>query len=93
MAKIKKKYRRFPKLEASEVSGEFFIVDDLNRSIQSLGQTGSALWRLLDEPKSRGECIAVFAAAFPDEPAENIKKIVRDGLKSLVKKGVIYSHR
>ena len=47
-----KKYRKFPKLIAHEIDGEFFVVNDTLGSIHSLGRIDSAVWRLLDEPQS-----------------------------------------
>jgi hypothetical protein len=85
-----KKYRKFHNLDSREIEGDFFVVDNLAGSIHSLGQSGSAVWRLLDEPLSKKDCMTVFDKAFPQEGEEKIKALVNEIFSSLEEKGLIY---
>ncbi len=47
-----------------------------------LNATGTALWRLLEQPAAFGELTAIFAAGFPDRDAEalasDLSSLIRD---------------
>lgn len=90
MTKTNKKYRRFPNLGVEEVDGEFFVIDDIQSKIHSLGQTGSAVWRLLDAPHTRPECLQVFAEAFPDNSKEEIEILLNKSIDDMESLGIIY---
>lgn len=63
--------RRVEGIVERERGGQAFLADPDEEVIFALNPTGSALWRLIDEPLSFEEIVAVFAAAFPDQdPAE-----------------------
>jgi Coenzyme PQQ synthesis protein D (PqqD) len=90
MAQTEKKFRKFPKLISREVEGEFFVCDDVMGKIHSLGQVGSALWRLLNSPRSREDCLKVFGEAFPEENKKRIEDLVDGAIAGLEEKGLIY---
>jgi hypothetical protein len=90
MANTERKFRKLPKLISREVGGVFFIADDVLGKIHSLGELGSAIWRLLDEPQSREDCIQVFKAAFPDDDDDRIKELVDDAISGLKDKGLVH---
>ena len=90
MAETNKKYRRFPNLSVEEVDGELFVVDNIQNKIHSIGQVGSAVWRLLDAPHTRSECLQVFFEAFPDNNKEEIELLLYKTIDDMENKGIIY---
>ena len=90
MTKAEKKYRRFHHLWAKEVEGEFFIVDDTLGKIHSLSQASSAVWRLLEQPQTKKECLKVFKDAFPNADMTNLEKLVTGTIAEMERGGLIY---
>ena len=90
MSRSDKKFRKFHNLDSREVEGEYFVIDNLEGSIHSLGQSGSAVWRLLDKPQSKKDCAEVFDKAFPQEGEEKIESLVDEIFALLDEKGLIY---
>ena len=90
MSGSKKKFRKFHNLDSREVDGEYFVVDNLAGSIHSLGRSGSAVWRLLDEPQSKKDCATVFEDGFPQEGEEKIEILIDEIFAMLEEKGLIY---
>jgi hypothetical protein len=90
MSRSDRKFRKLPKLVSREVGGELFVADDALGKVHSLGPLASAVWRLLDEPQSREDCVQVFKDAFPDDGDEHIKELVDGAIGGLEKKGLVY---
>ena len=55
------------------VGDQIFLVNPENEEIYHLNVTGTALWRLLAEPISLEDAIAVLQDAFPDEDRTDIE--------------------
>ena len=90
MVEPEKRYRRFHHLSAKEIDGEFFVVDDTLGKIHSLSQASSAVWRLLEEPQSKSECLKVFMDAFPEGDSVDIEKLVSGTIAEMERHGLIY---
>ena len=73
---------RHPGANARERGGQAFLTDAEEAVIFHLNATGTALWRLLEQPTPFGEIVAVFAAGFPDRDADalvsDLSRLVRD---------------
>ncbi len=80
---------RNPAIRATDVEGEFFLVEPESGQIFYLDRIASGLWRLLDEPQEEGEILATFREAFPDEPADRLEGEVAEALRGLVGDGLV----
>jgi hypothetical protein len=73
---------RDPAAEARERGGQAFLTDAEEAVIFHLNATGTALWRLLEQPAAFGELTAIFAAGFPDRDADalasDLSRLIRD---------------
>ncbi|MFQ5566760.1 MAG: PqqD family peptide modification chaperone, partial [Paracoccaceae bacterium] len=73
---------RDPGAEARERGGQAFLTDAEETVIFQLNATGTALWRLLEQPTDFGEIVATFAAAFPirdpEALASDLSRLIRD---------------
>ena len=78
------RYRRNPQVRATDVEGEFFLVEPTSGQIYYLDQVTSGLWRLLAEPMDRQELIATYRDAFPDQPAEQVAAEVGAALEEML---------
>lgn len=67
------RYRRNPEVRATDVEGEFFLVEPESGQIFYLDQVTSGLWRLLAEPLARDELVATYREAFPEQPPEKLE--------------------
>jgi hypothetical protein len=67
---------------ARERDGQAFLTDAEELVIFHLNATGTAIWRLLEEPAPFGEIFAIFSAGFPDrDPAElaaDLSRLIRE---------------
>jgi hypothetical protein len=90
MARSDRRLRKIPKLISREVDGEFFVIDDVAGRIHSLGQAGSAVWRLLDQPQSREDCVEVFSDAFPEHGRAKLEELVDGVIAQLDEAGLVY---
>ena len=65
-----------------ERGGQAFLTDAEEVVIFNLNATGTAVWRLLEQPPPFGELTAIFAAGFPDRDAEalagDLSRLIRD---------------
>ena len=78
------RYRRNPEVRATDVEGEFFLVEPQSGQIYYLDQVTSGLWRLLAEPLSPEELVETYATAFPDQAAERVAGEVTAALKEML---------
>ena len=78
------RYARNPKVRATDVDGEFFLVEPSTSEIFYLDAVASGLWRLLAEPQAEAELVATYREAFPDEPAERVGADVAAAIQTLL---------
>jgi hypothetical protein len=83
------RYRRNAEVRATDVEGEYFLVEPKSGQIYYLDQVSSGLWRLLAEPLSREELIETYAEAFPDQPAERVADEVAAALEEMLAGGLV----
>jgi hypothetical protein len=73
---------RHPGADARERGGQAFLTDAEEAVIFHLNATGTALWRLLEQPTAFGELAAIFTAGFPDRDpqslASDLTRLIRD---------------
>lgn len=73
---------RSPTVRAREHGGHAFLTDAEEFSIFTLNPTGAGVWRMLSEPTHFGDLVEVFAAAFPETDAGDLRAdlsaLVRD---------------
>lgn len=77
-------YVRNPRVRATDVDGEFFLVEPASGEIFYLDAVASGLWRLLAEPQEEAALVETYRAAFPEEPPERIGADVAAALRMLV---------
>jgi hypothetical protein len=83
------RYRRKAEVRATDVEGEYFLVEPQSGQIYYLDQVTSGLWRLLAEPLTREELIETYAEAFPDQPATQLARQVAAALEEMVAGGLV----
>jgi hypothetical protein len=73
---------RHPGADARERGDQAFLTDTEEEVIFHLNATGTALWRLLEQPMPFGDLAAVFTAGFPDRDAgalaSDLSRLIRD---------------
>jgi hypothetical protein len=73
---------RWPGADARERDGQAFLTDAEELVIFNLNATGTAVWRLVEQPTRFDEITAIFGAGFPDrDPAElaaDLSRLIRD---------------
>ena len=52
--------RQNDRLELREVEGQIFLIDEEGGKIHHLNETASAVWRLLETPRTRKEILSEF---------------------------------
>jgi len=65
-------FRRRGGIDETAVEDDLFLVMPDTQAIFHLNAVGSALWRLLAEPRTRSEAAAILSAAFPDVPPSQL---------------------
>jgi sensor domain CHASE-containing protein len=83
------RYRRAAEVGETLIDNEIFLVRAGSEGVFHLDATGAALWRLLADPLTAAEAIAVFAAAFPDIPPERLERDVTALLADLAARGLV----
>jgi len=78
------RYLRNPHVRATDVDGEFFLVEPGSGQIFYLDQVTSGLWRLLAEPLDRQALIETYREAFPEQPEARIAAEVGAALESMI---------
>ena len=81
-------YTRGPRIEERWIDDTAFLVDPATDALFQLNPTGSAVWRLLQEPTTLDTAAAALADAFPDILAERIRAEVRALLAELTRRGL-----
>jgi hypothetical protein len=82
-------YLRNPEITETKVGAEHFLADSKGAAIHNLNAVGSAVWRLMAEPKTVEELVDPLHAAFPDVPRGQIERDVRALLGSLEAKQLV----
>lgn len=83
------RYRRAAEVGKTLIDNEIFLVKAGSDDVFHLDATGAALWRLLADPLTAAAATAVFAAAFPDIPAERLERDVAALLADLSARGLV----
>lgn len=86
-------YTRRPGIIVKSLEDEVLLIDEVTDSIFNLNQMGTAVWNLLNEPRTIEEIVVVLQAAFPDISPEIIKKDTNRLLERLVDKGLLQIER
>ncbi|MEQ9334796.1 PqqD family protein [Thalassobaculum sp.] len=81
--------RRHPDALATELDGEAFLVRRDSDAILRLNPTATALWHALAEPATPEELAGLFAAAFPDVPADRLAADIDLALAALRAHGMV----
>jgi len=80
---------RHPGTQARERGGQAFLTDAGEAVIFHLNPTGTALWRLLEQPAAFGELTAIFAAGFPDRNADALASDLSALIRDLAANGLV----
>lgn len=83
------RYQRNPAVTATEVDGEFFLVEPDSGEIYYLDVLSSALWRLLEAPVEERAALATLKDAFPDTDDGQIERDLHAVLADLRAKKLI----
>ncbi len=65
-------WRRRTDISETPVEDDIFLVVPETEAIFHLNAVGTALWRLLAEPRSRDDLVSLLSAAFPDASSSAI---------------------
>jgi hypothetical protein len=89
MNKSNPTWRRRTDIAETPVEDDIFLVVPETEAIFHLNAVGTALWRLLAEPRSRDDLVSLLSAAFPDAPSTAIASDVDAFLTNLNLGGLI----
>ena len=81
--------QRAPKTEFREVGDDIFLVHPDGEQMFNLNPTGAALWRMLENPSTPTEIIAVVQTAYPILAPEKVKSDVNSLLEAFLSHGLI----
>ena len=74
--------QRHPGAKARERDGQAFLTDSEETVIFNLNSTGTAVWRMIEQPTRIDELIAIFSSVFPTEDlsvmAADLSSLIRD---------------
>lgn len=76
-------------METREVGDDLFLASSGPGQIFHLNQIAAAIWRLLEEPMTQDELVALFAEAFPDQPRDRIEQDIAGFVADLLRRGLI----
>ena len=82
------RYGRNPGVTETAVDSEVFLVDPETQEVFYLDVAGTALWRLIEEPQSFDDVLAVYGAAFPDVDPAKIEADLKAALEKLLEQGL-----
>ena len=80
---------RHPSAHARERDGQAFLTDADELVIFRLNATGTAVWRLLEQPAAFGELTAIFAAGFPERDPEALAADLSHLIRDLAASGLV----
>ena len=81
--------KRNPDIVAREIDNTVFLVGIHNDSVFHLNMIGAAIWKLLAEPASEAETVDVLTEAFPDVPADQVRKDVKRLFRDLEQRNFV----
>ena len=67
-------YCRNPGILQRELDGEIFLIDDTLGKIHALDPMACGIWRLLEQPITIHDIVAIFLAAFPDRKSTELRR-------------------
>ncbi len=76
MSRIQSSFQRNENILERDVDGQFFLIDNERGKIHALDPFATGIWRLLENPISVNDIVAVFLAAFPDRQPKEIRRHV-----------------
>ena len=76
-------YRRNPRVQMSELEGEFFLVEPDSGEIYYLDIVSSGIWRCLSRPQAEEEILGLLEAAFPDQAETVVREDARRALAEM----------
>jgi hypothetical protein len=82
------RYIRAAGVSETAVDDELFLVAPQTQEIVHLDALAAAVWRQLAEPATAADIAALFAAAFPDMPAERLRADIEAALAVLLAEGL-----
>jgi hypothetical protein len=85
-------FQQNPAVALHAVDDDLFLVDPRDQSIYHLNLVGAGLWRLLGEPSTAAQAIAVLRAAFPSADPERIEGDMTVLLRDLLANDLIVAH-
>ena len=80
-----------PEIVVREVDDAVFLVGPGDDAVFHLNTIGAAIWRLLAQPVSIPETAQILIDAFPDIPAEQMRKDVEKLVNDLDARGFLLS--
>lgn len=83
------RFAQSPHATEREAAGVLFLANPDIGTLYRANETVAALWRLLAEPTSVDEAVAVFQSAFPETPAAEVEDLVTDAFFDLVEEGLV----
>lgn len=73
---VRRRLKQAGDVELRSVDAEHFLLSPKHRTIHHVNDMGFAIWRFFAQPRSHRELHALLEAAFPDVPADRLR---RDG--------------
>jgi hypothetical protein len=81
--------RRRPGAHFRQRDGEVFLTDAAEQIIFHLNPTGSAVWRLIEQPVPFGEIADLFVTGFPDRDPAALTADLSDLVRRLAQSGLV----
>ena len=83
------RYARRQGIEETPLEAEVFLVDPATQGLYHLDRTARALWTLLAEPAALEDILATFRDGFPEVPAAELERDLRQALAMLMARGLV----
>lgn len=80
--------RRAPGVFSRERGGQAFLTDADETVIFNLNETGSAVWRVIEQPVSFGALVQMFAAGFPDQSPDALARDLSHLVRGMAERGL-----
>lgn len=84
-----RRWAKNSKVVERPLEDEILLMDDEASAIFNLNSVGAAVWRLLSQPITREEIVAVLITAFPEGDAKQVQADVDALLEQLYSKGLV----
>lgn len=83
------RYQRRSGVTETPVGDELFLVDVASGELFHLDRSARGLWTLLAEPTEFEAILATFREAFPDTPAEQLERDLRQAVAMLMGRSLV----